>query len=328
VGESLAPGVQPLLAELGVWQDFVALRALPSYGTRSIWGHAAGEEQSHLMSPWGTGWHVDRLAFDVMLSEHARQAGARVVCGVTLAECTRQGSGWALKLAPGESGTGQLDLRAGFLVDATGRRAHVAQRLGARRTLADHLVAVCVRFEGLDTAEQGYVMVEATSDGWWYTAPIPGRGMMVALMTDGDLYARARAQSPSAWWSGWDGARATRGRVDGGTWRDGPHVVSAVSQRLRRSERSEPWLAVGDAALSVDPISGSGIPRGLRSARAASETVLAFLQGQGPATIATYEDLCDRNWVAYLQERASCYELEQRWADAAFWQRRMPRAAA
>src|SRR5205809_8033562 len=38
VGESLSPAVQPLLAELGVWQEFLRLEPLPSYGMRSIWG--------------------------------------------------------------------------------------------------------------------------------------------------------------------------------------------------------------------------------------------------------------------------------------------------
>jgi len=71
VGESLAPSVQPLLAELGVWQEFLGLQPLPSYGTRSIWGAETPEVHSHMCSQWGCGWHIDRLAFDHMLAESA-----------------------------------------------------------------------------------------------------------------------------------------------------------------------------------------------------------------------------------------------------------------
>ena len=71
VGESLAPAVQPLLVELGVWRQFLALKPLPSYGTRSHWGEATPRMHSHLLSPWGCGWHVDRRAFDLMLAQAA-----------------------------------------------------------------------------------------------------------------------------------------------------------------------------------------------------------------------------------------------------------------
>ena len=324
IGESLPPGVQPLLTELGVWQWFLGLGALPSYGTRSIWGRAEAEEHSHLMSPWGSGWHVDRLAFDVLLSERARDAGAALLCGITLIHCDRVRQGWALSLLTDRPQAAPLDLRARVLVDATGRGAHVAQRLGARRILADHLVAVVTRFDQIESGEQGYVMVEATPEGWWYSAPVPERRMVVALMTDGDLYGRARAGSASAWQDRWERAGATCARVAGGARSGEPRVVSAVSQRLRRRERGEPWLAVGDAALSVDPISGSGVVRALRSARAAAQAVVSMLQGSGPASIAAYEDACDREWSAYGTERALYYGFEQRWAGSVFWQRRAP----
>ena len=65
-------------------------------------------------------------------------------------------------------------------------------------------------------------------------------------------------------------------------------MFSAVSQRLRRPDRSSPWLAVGEASLAVDPVSGSGVVRALRSARAGAETALAILDGRAHA-IAEYE---------------------------------------
>src|SRR6476660_9824070 len=74
VGESLAPTVQPLLIDLGVWQEFLDLKPLPSYGTRSVWGDSLEAEHSHLQSPYLCGWHVDRVAFDRMLADSAVRA--------------------------------------------------------------------------------------------------------------------------------------------------------------------------------------------------------------------------------------------------------------
>jgi flavin-dependent dehydrogenase len=325
IGESLAPGVQPLLTDLGVWSQFLALQPLPSYGTRSLWGEAMPQVHSHLVTPWGCGWHVDRRAFDCMLAEAARMAGASLLCGTTLVRCDGSADGWVLELV-GRSDDGSAQrtfrLQAKVVIDATGRAARLAPWLGARRFLLDHLVSVTAQFDGIDTSREGYVMVETTADGWWYTAPVPDGRMMVMLMTDGDLCGRADLASHSAWYGRLQTAGATRARMAGGTRSWGPRVLSAISQRLRRREQRKPWLAVGDAALAVDPISGSGVVRALRSARAAAETVLMLLEDETPHPIEAYEADRDLECTTYLHERALYYGIERRWQESAFWQRR------
>jgi flavin-dependent dehydrogenase len=330
IGESLAPAVQPLLADLGVWPQFLALGPLPSYGTRSLWGGAIPQLHSHLVTPWSCGWHVDRLAFDCMLAEAARRAGATLLCETTLVRCDKSADGWALTLrerSENDSEKQTFRLTARIVIDATGRSSRLAPWVGAERFLFDHLVSVAAQFDGIETAQEGYVMVETSADGWWYTAPLPGGRMMVMLMTDSDLCARADLGSLSVWHNRLQAAEATHGRVAGGipVWR--PRVFSAFSQRLRRCEQRAPWLAVGDAALSVDPISGSGVVRALRTARAAAEAVFALLKGQPPQPIEVYEADRDRECTTYLHERAMYYGIEQHWKESLFWQRRL-RAAA
>ena len=325
IGESLAPAVQPLLAELGVWSDFLSLSPLPSHGTRSVWGETTTREHSHLMSPWRCGWHVDRSAFDRMLAEAARAAGAALLCGTTVVACRAIGAGWFLTLVERDDEASErttLRLRARVLVDATGRPARLGTRLGGQRILFDHLVGIAAKFNRIESTQQGYVMVEATADGWWYTAPIPDGQLMVMLMTDTDLCARADLTSGANWDGRLTSASATLERVGQGTRTWGPRVFSAISQRLGRRERRTPWLAVGDAALAVDPISGSGVVRALRSARAGAETVLALLNDVTREAIAAYEADRDVECTAYLQERRLYYGMERRWRASAFWQRR------
>jgi flavin-dependent dehydrogenase len=105
-----------------------------------------------------------------------------------------------------------------------------------------------------------------------------------------------------------------------------PQIYSAISQRLiRHDSPRERWLAVGDAALSVDPISGSGVIRALRTAQAAADTVLAALHSD-PEAIDNYEADRDRDCTSYLFERSAYYELETRWASEKFWDRRLSAA--
>jgi flavin-dependent dehydrogenase len=105
-------------------------------------------------------------------------------------------------------------------------------------------------------------------------------------------------------------------------------VFCALSQRLRRKSWRRPWLAVGDAALAVDPISGSGVVRALSTARAAAESAASLLDGRTRGAIEDYEADRDRECTSYLYERAAYYGIEQRWRHAPFWHRRLAAAHA
>jgi flavin-dependent dehydrogenase len=111
--------------------------------------------------------------------------------------------------------------------------------------------------------------------------------------------------------------------VNGCELKWGPSAFSAVSQRLRRAPGDRMrWLAVGDAALAVDPVSGSGILRALRTAKAAASAVLSTFAGDENA-IPCYESDRDDECTSYLVKRAGYYRMEQRWPNAPFWQRRL-----
>jgi len=165
--------------------------------------------------------------------------------------------------------------------------------------------------------------VEATQDGWWYTAPLCQDRSIVMLMCDADLVREHRFECLEQWLGALDKAPSTRGRLGDLNVQWGPRIFSAVSQRLMRTSNAPAhWLAVGDAALSVDPISGSGVPRALNMAEAASQTITQYLDGDHDA-IHRYENDRNAQCTEYLMERASYYGYEQRWQQAPFWKRRV-----
>ena len=261
VGESLGPALQPLIKDLGVWQEFLDLKPLPSYGTRSVWGAAVAEEQSHLMTPYLCGWHVDRLAFDRMLAASAVCAGAELRRGTQVLRCTFDGNGSAMLTLGSEESCEEL--RADFVIDASGRGSTIGRRLGARTVIFDRLVGVAAQFENARAAASCYTLVETTRDGWWYSAPAALDTSITMLMTDGDLASKQRAKEFPSWRAALNRATLTSASIDGCDVKWGPRLFSAVSQRLVRDRGDRRrWLAAGDAALAVDPVSGSGVLAG------------------------------------------------------------------
>ncbi|TCC08024.1 NAD(P)/FAD-dependent oxidoreductase [Kribbella soli] len=312
VGETLAPSIQPLLRDLGVWEQFVALGPLPSWGTRSIWSSTEPAAHSHLESGYDSGWHVDRRLFDRMLCDAAAAAGAAVSLGASLIGCRYDGR-WQLTCSGGRRVTGRL------LIDATGRSATIGRSLGARRIAFDRLVGITAQWSGVDVTAEQYLLIESVRDGWWYTAPLPGDVMVGMFMTDADICRHHNLAASGPWRTHLQATTATALRLDTAlrsTTSDGarlptaPRVYSAASHRLVRHGDTRPWLAVGDAALAVDPISGSGVPRALRTAEAAATTAARLLLHPADAApLTSYEATRNTECTTYLSTRADYYDV-------------------
>ena len=323
VGETLAPEVQPLLHGLGVWDRFCAQGPLPSWGVCSIWDASEPAEHSHFGSSYGNGWHVDRRAFDQMLAQAAADAGVDVVLGVSPTECRYDGAVWQVSCSSGRR------LVARLVVDATGRGAALGRLLGARRIAFDRLVGITAHWPGMDVADQHYLLVEAAADGWWYTAPLPDDAMVGMFMTDADLCRRNGLARIDSWQDHLQSTTATAARIGGARLVAPPHVHSAASCRTVRRQDARPWIAVGDAALAVDPVSGSGVIRALRTAESAYATADRVLDHpeQAARSIWAYESQLDAECTEYLVKRASYYGAVRRYSSP-FWTRRCNQAAA
>jgi flavin-dependent dehydrogenase len=320
IGESLAPAVAPLLRQLGAWNAFIATCPLPSWGTRSRWGSHEIDVHCHLMQPDQQGWHVDRRAFDEMLAHHAARQGATLRCGRQVLAVEFNGEHWVV--ATSASDGRRSTHSAAVLVDASGRAGRLARSVGARRQTFDHLIGLGRTWT--TAADEGcFVQIEAVDDGWWYSAPLPGDGLITMLMTDADVCRQRSTNDPAVWMAALRAAPLTRERVGTATASSVLCRHAALSGRLRRAD-ARPWLAVGDAALAVDPLTGSGVVRALRGAAAADlavDELLGCSSDRRHSVVQAYEDDRNEECSDYLQTRLGYYAAGPRLA-ATFWLRR------
>ncbi|MGW5719908.1 NAD(P)/FAD-dependent oxidoreductase [Amycolatopsis sp. NPDC003865] len=304
LGETLASSVAPLLRELGAWDAFVALGSLPSFRTSSAWGSGAVAVRPSLLDAYGHGWHVDRVRFDRMLADAAAEAGVAVlnhaVAGVD-------------RVAGGFRVTAAVPTHAASIVDATGRAARFSTRSGAHRDRFDRLVCVARVAALTPGADVGDTFVEAVEHGWWYASPMPGRRRVIACFTEPSVAARARLVTRPGWAAAL--AATTHLRRIAETPYAGDPVVVAVGGHVLRPCAGPGWLAVGDAALAVDPLSGSGVPFALRSAGRAAEVLLG-----GDA--ADYQRFVNGFAVSYRETYNRIYRAETRFSHAPFWRAR------
>lgn len=323
-GETFPPAFQTALAPLGLWEGFAASGALPSAGIRSVWGSAEPYERSFLFNPYGPGWHVDRRAFDAALASAAETRGVRLARGTRLLACAQSTrGGWQARFGA-EHGDAEIEAR--FLVDATGRASTLARRLGAARIAGDRLVAVVGFGEPVSGGRpvEEIALIEAMEDGWWYSAPLPGGRLVAAFMTDADLWSVRKDRGAARWHAVRQSASCTHERTAAFTFGE-PRVAAANSSWLDPPCGPD-WLAVGDAALAWDPLSGHGVQRVLQAGLKAAGVILAALDGDPEALPRHGREIAGER-EAYLAVRDGYYRRETRWKGAPFWARRHSEAA-
>lgn len=327
VGEALAPAARPLLRDLGVLERFLADGHLASHGNLSSWGSPQLHASDFIFDPHGHGWHLDRARFDGSLREAVEAAGGVVRGGARVASVARDGAGgWRVVLRT--PGGAEESVDAEWLVDATGRSAAVARQTGAARLHGDALVALFARFHSPNGGDRdARTMIESAPGGWWYTALVPGDVRVVAWLTDADLADRATLLSAE----GFAAAMAETRHVSAVLAAHGyalagrPRGADAGSARLDRFA-GDGWVAAGDAALSFDPLSSQGILTALYTGMRAGQALAAHLDGDG-AALAAYADRLEEIHRAYVENRATFYGFEARWAESPFWSRRAAVAA-
>lgn len=307
IGETLPPEARIHLQRLGHWERFQSEPHRPCHGVVSAWGHAVPVEKDFIFNPHGHGWQLDRARFESGLLSAAVDAGCHVRLDVSVERIERRGAAWTVHTSTG-------DLPAGLLVDCTGRRGCIIGREGGRYEQVDPLISVFAVAEAPQPTDcDARTYVESHPDGWCYTALMPNGTRTIACQTDGDLLPQ---DAPTAAWF-WEqlGACPQIGQLlrrHSYQLIDAPRAIAAHSGRFPQCV-GPGWIAVGDAAMTFDPLSGQGSAKALVSASLAVEAILH--RGD-------YQAACERLWLDFLRERRDSYRAEQRWRDAPFWSRR------
>ncbi|NES20835.1 MAG: NAD(P)/FAD-dependent oxidoreductase [Symploca sp. SIO3E6] len=326
IGESVPPSIQSLLARLGVRIDLTKAGHLPALGNCSAWGDNTLGFNDFWTSVGGQGWHLDRAKFDRSLLQTAVDRGATVLRGVRVVGCDRASDGrWILNLNPQTGSTTQIT--ASFVVDGSGPRSVFAHWQGAYTVHMDSLLGLAGIFSlnGVEAVKPGYTLVEAVELGWWYAAHLPEDRVIVTLMSDRDIIQQHGLSRLDAWMAALQKTHHVRELVKGATQPLKLEIQPAFSQYLDKIS-GDGWLAVGDAAFKVDPLSSAGIYKALRSGINAADAIGQFRAGQEQALL-SYHLQTQHQFELYLEDRRKYYSQETRWASSPFWKRRQGKIA-
>lgn len=320
VGESATPDVPARLQRLGLNTPMAELGHRPYHGSLSLWADGGIVSDDFLYRGQGPGWHLDRTAFDAQLHAHAIDAGARRLTAKAITDIQPQSTGWRLGLAHSE----QSELQARIVVDASGRRASLAGRLRLTYQRLDTLLGLAVKTTSAPRL-RGMIIIEAMEHGWWYAADLPTGECIVILMSDSDLANRHHLAKPEVYRAHWAASTLLRDYVTIPDAFPKPLGFSATSGYLPQAA-APGFISIGDAMLSLDPLTASGISGALADAEAARTLIRTWLTETNPETLhnagAAYVQRADTTLRRYLIERQARYREVLRYQTLPFWRRR------
>lgn len=202
------------------------------------------------------------------------------------------------------------------MVEATGRSSGVVA--SCERYEPDRLVCMLAYPEAPSDLRDQRLHLEAVDEGWWYSALLPDRKLVVALVVDRATVSGMSATTRTTWF--WAAYRRTRLLSSWAIFsEDEPAAVRGFpsNSSLRQSLHGPGWLAVGDAAATYDPLLGRGLPLALVKGAAAARLLLAGSDLDSHA--AHYANAEIEAFHAYLHQHSQTYRRAGQMRGTEFW---------
>lgn len=306
-GEHLSAAALPLLERLGIGALVHEPAHRQAHGTYSAWGSDRLVERNAIVQLEGPPLVLDRSAFEAALSAQAQAAGAERIAD-DVADIAIADGHWKLT-------TGTKTIEAGFVFDATGRKALIASRF-ASRFQADKLSCIYALYSPIETSTPRPVtLIEAAEQGWWYLSVLADQRLVLNHFTDADL--------PGPDYANFDAKARSTGAIAAYLADYGYGIDTPPKRLTTNSSWITPcigpgWAAVGDASAAFDPLSSHGMTTALWSAIEASEAFIA----QDRQRMQAYAEAVAKGVQDYLTTRQEVYRRETRWPQSQFWARR------
>jgi flavin-dependent dehydrogenase len=308
LGESLSPGVLPLLKVTGARAAVEAAGFQPVSMVRVDWDHGPTER----VDPGTGGLLVDRGRFDHLLLNRAREMGVEVLQPAAVRARQRHDDGWALEIV--QDGRTR-EIHASLVADASGRSG------GA---LPSHRVAVGPRTLALYAYWTGpgiprHPTIEAGESEWYWGVPLPdGTYNTLAFVEAERLRGRSR-EMERVFLDLLDRSTLLEGCSD--VRRAGP-VRAVDATPYREAEPvTRSTIKVGEAGLAIDPISSSGVQKAIQSALSAAVVVHTILRRPDSAETALrfYRDTLERASDRHHEWASGHYAAVAARRHAPFW---------
>lgn len=315
LGETLPPSAMPLLQKLKLLSVFEENAYRRTYGYHSMWGSSRVTDINfYHQNPFKNGLKINKHQTLEAMRDLIRDDMVAYTKGF---EIIHEAHGNTVILAKNDD----VKLVQGkILIDATGRNRAVLQKLHVESETHDELVAVSCHLPKIKHPKLTHeVYVESFKEGWGIVSALNETKNICTIYTHKGHEILAKLKDISQWKSILSETvyfkdfleETTKAKLKGG------NANSSVATQISGSN----WLALGDAAMSFDPLSSHGITNAIFTSAKAVEAIEKKLREADPDVFAEYGETMQKIFQQYVASKNNLYRQETRWKDSEFWKR-------
>ncbi len=306
IGESLLPFNMDIFERLGI-ADQLGQHFIEKWGAEFVSSDGQVHHTFHFEDGFVPGkpmsYQVLRSRLDQLLLDTAEAHGAHVFQGHTVVAADPSARTGA-RLQVRDAGGTVREVRARFLLDASGREGVLSTRCG-RRQMDSSLrrAALFAHFENVPRPsgrDAGNIVLILLRDAWFWFIPLAGSATSVGLVLDGQCYRGCGLRPQQAFELAVERCPAAAERLRSAQRVTPIRATSDWSYRSRRI-RGDGYLLLGDAAAFVDPIFSSGVYLAMSSGELAASAVMRGLKSGNlfPRSFKRYERTINHHVAMY-----------------------------
>jgi flavin-dependent dehydrogenase len=283
IGESLLPMNLPIFERLGVLDKVRALGVFKpgadfeadnerGYNTYAF-ARAIGDSPPHAYQVW-------RQDFDKMLYDHARESGADAREGQEVLKVEHLGPRDSRLEVRSEDGQ-TYEIRARYVVDASGRDAFLSAKKRLRRKNDEHQsAAIFGHFRGAQLRpgeDAGNISIYRFDYGWMWMIPLPDGVMSIGAVCRPEYLKQRKGRTVEFLLETLQQNAGLKQRIEHA------ELISEVRVTGNYSYDSTcmgapGWVLVGDAFAFLDPVFSSGVYLAMSGAEQAAAVIDSALK--------------------------------------------------
>jgi flavin-dependent dehydrogenase len=263
--------------------------------------------------PTEQGMLVDRGEFDLRLLGRARELGVRVYQPARVTAQFWDGARWRLRL---KSDTGPIDFSVDFVADAAGRR-QTRQRVSA----GPSTLAIYGYWRGKDLPSKP--RIEAGRDAWYWGVPLPEGIYNTLVFVDPQAFRSMPEVTLTERFLRLIGASDLMENCRAAELVAPARAIDATPY-LSSNCVATNTIQVGDAGMTIDPISSSGVQKAIQTALSGAIVVNTLLRRpeSGEAAMSFYSAQLAESFERHRRWAAQHYRDVADRRDQPFWWKR------
>jgi flavin-dependent dehydrogenase len=308
--ESLAASILPICESLQLHDTINAAAFKRETRAVLLWESGTIQEKELDAAP---SLLVERAQFDASLRAAAQSLGVRLIAPAAAHSPQHlSAGGW---LIPVSIHDGSIVIKAGFLVDARGKRRRVWPNEGTPHTAAISAVWLLTDPSFVETR------IESGDDEWFWGSNLPGGSYAATIFLDTVRVAGlTRVSRTELYQALLARSKLLRGLLRGNmAW---PVWVRDATAGIAETLIGRDFIRVGDTAMSIDPLSSQGLQTAMLSAIQGSVVVHTMLTACSDS-LAAIEFYRERRHAAFRQATSNAARIYGNCSrKSSFWLRR------